>query len=73
MHQAALARRNSAGWTRGGGKLFSRQVAHPHQEKVPKNKPKYRSKMAQFQNQDSKTVDSASELRTAPGQTLEKR
>src|SRR6267378_8582720 len=44
MHQAALARRNPAGWTRDGGELFRRQVVHPHQGKIPKNKPKYCSK-----------------------------
>jgi len=58
MHQAALARRDSAGWTGDGGELFRRQVAHPHQDKMPENKPKNCSKWhSSVPNWVSKTVD----------------
>jgi len=57
MHQTALARRNSTGWTGDGGELFGREVAHPHREKMPENKAKYCSKWRSSKVGSSETVD----------------
>jgi hypothetical protein len=60
MHQTALTRRNSAGWTGDGGEVFRCQVAQPHQEKMPENKQKNCSKWhSSVPNWDSETVDAA--------------
>jgi hypothetical protein len=60
MHQAALTRRNSAGWTGDGGERFGCGVAHPQEGNITGNNPKYWPKWhSSVPNWDSETVDAA--------------